>query len=562
MKSRAIKFFICFFMMFTSCLFLASCGDSSDQTYRLIIAGMTDTEERRESIDFTDYYYESELVLVVRKDSSLSDEHIYSEEELASILNGQNLISQTGTITYDMIDVFVEKFNAKKMNAVDSFTTAALNVTNGAAFGFTAELPVAQSYVGGNANLMLIHIDKNILGDLLNELKVSIGIGKGNDEFKESVNSVLANISTEKRNEIMTEMVAFNSNNNESIDNIQSEIVGSNGTIIVGLECNYPSFNWTETSPNNYTYPISGLSNQYAEGYDIEIAKIIAEELNMTLLVQKMEWDALLPWAAIEGEASSNSVFDIINEYAIQFGYGIATTLFLAIAGTLGGVIIGLLLGVCRTLTISQNDNIFIKICNKISNAIAYIYILIFRGTPMMIQGMIFFLAIPLIIPVDWVNMGSNVIFNGYFYCGCIVIILNTGAYIGEIIRGGISSVDEGQLEGGRSLGLTHFQTMKSIILPQALKNSLPSIGNEFIVNIKDSSVLNVIGLTELYGWSRIIINNTYNAIGVYIITAVIYLLLTFIFSLIFKLIEMKMNNEKIIKRPFLLSRHFQKGRV
>ena len=549
-------------MMFTSCLFLASCGDSSDQTYRLIIAGMTDTEERRESIDFTDYYYESELVLVVRKDSSLSDEHIYSEEELASILNGQNLISQTGTITYDMIDVFVEKFNAKKMNAVDSFTTAALNVTNGAAFGFTAELPVAQSYVGGNANLMLIHIDKNILGDLLNELKVSIGIGKGNDEFKESVNSVLANISTEKRNEIMTEMVAFNSNNNESIDNIQSEIVGSNGTIIVGLECNYPSFNWTETSPNNYTYPISGLSNQYAEGYDIEIAKIIAEELNMTLLVQKMEWDALLPWAAIEGEASSNSVFDIINEYAIQFGYGIATTLFLAIAGTLGGVIIGLFLGVCRTLTISQNDNIFIKICKKIANAIAYIYILIFRGTPMMIQGMIFFLAIPLIIPVDWVNMGSNVIFNGYFYCGCIVIILNTGAYIGEIIRGGISSVDEGQLEGGRSLGLTHFQTMKSIILPQALKNSLPSIGNEFIVNIKDSSVLNVIGLTELYGWSRIIINNTYNAIGVYIITAVIYLLLTFIFSLIFKLIEKKMNNEKIIKRPFLLSRHFQKGRV
>lgn len=549
-------------MMFTSCLFLASCGDSSDQTYRLIIAGMTDTEERRESIDFTDYYYESELVLVVRKDSSLSDEHIYSEEELASILNGQNLISQTGTITYDMIDVFVEKFNAKKMNAVDSFTTAALNVTNGAAFGFTAELPVAQSYVGGNADLMLIHIDKNILGDLLNELKVSIGIGKGNDEFKESVNSVLANISTEKRNEIMTEMVAFNSNNNESTDNIKSEIVGSNGTIIVGLECNYPSFNWTETSPNNYTYPISGLSNQYAEGYDIEIAKIIAEELNMTLLVQKMEWDALLPWAAIEGEASSNSVFDIINEYALQFGYGIATTLFLAIAGTLGGVIIGLLLGVCRTLTISQNDNIFIKICKKIANAIAYIYILIFRGTPMMIQGMIFFLAIPLIIPVDWVNMGNNVIFNGYFYCGCIVIILNTGAYIGEIIRGGISSVDKGQLEGGRSLGLTHFQTMKSIILPQALKNSLPSIGNEFIVNIKDSSVLNVIGLTELYGWSRIIINNTYNAIGVYIITAVIYLLLTFIFSLIFKLIEMKMSNEKIFKRPFFLSRHFQKGRV
>ena len=100
----------------------------------------------------------------------------------------------------------------------------------------------------------------------------------------------------------------------------------------------------------------------------------------------------------------------------------------------------------------------------------------------MMIQGMIFFLGLPLIIPIDWVNMGSNVIFNGYFYCGCIVIVLNTAAYIGEIIRGGINSVDIGQYEGARSLGLSYFTTMFKIILPQALKNSIPSIGNEFIV--------------------------------------------------------------------------------
>ena len=178
----------------------------------------------------------------------------------------------------------------------------------------------------------------------------------------------------------------------------------------------------------------------------------------------------------------------------------------------------------------------------------------------MMIQGMIFFLGLPLIIPIDWVNMGNNVIFNGYFYCGCIVIVLNTAAYIGEIIRGGINSVDIGQYEGARSLGLGYFTTMFKIILPQALKNSIPSIGNEFIVNIKDSSVLNVIGLTELYGWGRIVINNTYNAIGVYFIVAIIYLILTLLFSLILKLIEKKLNGEVIFHLNYF--RHFKVNKV
>lgn len=273
-----------------------------------------------------------------------------------------------------------------------------------------------------------------------------------------------------------------------------------------------------------------------------------------------MDWDSLLPWATLVGEGSDNSVSYIISNYFRQFGYGIATTLFLAVIGTLGGLIIGLFLGLGRTLKMSPNDNVFIKAIKKVINFICYIYILVFRGTPMMIQGMIFFLGLPLIIPIDWVNMGSNVIFNGYFYCGCIVIVLNTAAYIGEIIRGGINSVDIGQYEGARSLGLGYFTTMFKIILPQALKNSIPSIGNEFIVNIKDSSVLNVIGLTELYGWGRIVINNTYNAIGVYFIVAIIYLILTLLFSLILKLIEKKLNGEVIFHLNYF--RHFKVNKV
>lgn len=121
---------------------------------------------------------------------------------------------------------------------------------------------------------------------------------------------------------------------------------------------------------------------------------------------------------------------------------------------------------------------------------------------------MIFFLAIPLMVGNDfsWTTIGDNVIFNGYLLCGSIVIILNTSAYIGEILRGGINSLDKGQEEGALSLGMTRFQAMFYVILPQAIKNSIPSIGNELIVNIKDSSVLNVIGLTELFGWGKILL--------------------------------------------------------
>lgn len=535
---------------------VTSCSSNhEDNTYRLIIAGMTDTEERRQSVDFTIPYYTSELVLVTRKSDDINSTHTYTEEELQTILPGENLVSQLGTVTNDMLSIFEEKFGTTTLNGVDTFGTAATMVETGGAFAFTAELPVAQSYAS-NPELQIMHIDNSILGDELNNLSVSIGVGKGNEEFIEKVNGVLEGISQDTQNGIMTQMVNFSTNKNEPTNNIGQPIVGTNGTLYVGLECNYPSFNWTNTTENNYTYPIEGKSTEFAEGYDIEIAKIIATELGMTLKVQKMEWDALLPWAALTGEGSSTGFFELIGNYGTQFGYGILTTLFLAIIGTLGGLVIGLFLGIGRTIKINPYDNTFVKGVKKAVNFICYLYILIFRGTPMMIQGMIFFLGLPMLIPMDWVNMGTNVIFNGYFYCGAIVIVLNTAAYIGEIIRGGINSIDVGQYEAGRSLGLNYFQTMVRIILPQAIKNSIPAIGNEFIVNIKDSSVLNVIGLTELYGWGKIVINTTYNAIGVYFIVAIIYLILTLVFSLILKLVEKKLNGEVVFNLNYF--RHFK----
>lgn len=236
---------------------------------------------------------------------------------------------------------------------------------------------------------------------------------------------------------------------------------------------------------------------------------------------------------------------EIISKYALQYGYGIATTLILAVVGTVGGFFIGILLGVGRTLKSRSTDSKFMKILKKVINTICNGYIWIFRGTPMMIQGMIFFLAIP----VDWVrDFGNDIIFNGYLLCGSIVIILNTGAYIGEIIRGGIESIDKGQGEAARSLGMTYTQSLIKVVLPQAIRNSIPAIGNEFIVNIKDSSVLNVIGLTELFVWNKFIISQTADAIACYVIVAIIYLTLTLIFTLVFKVVEKKLDGKKVFK--------------
>lgn len=275
-----------------------SCSPSNDNVHRLIIAGMTDTAERRESIDFTNTYYQSELVLVTRKTSELSSDHVYTAEELTPILKDQILVSQSGTETYKMLDIFVEEFGAIKANAVDSFTTACIQVTTNKAFAFTAEKPVALSYVNRNIDeLMVLHIESSILGeDIYASLGVSIGIKKGETEFVNKVNGALVEISSEERDNLMTMMVDFNLTNNEATDNIRTALTGTNGTIIVGLECDYPSFNWTETSQNNYTYPIVGKSGEFAEGYDVEIAYRIAKTLNMTLEIEKMAWDSLLAW--------------------------------------------------------------------------------------------------------------------------------------------------------------------------------------------------------------------------------------------------------------------------
>ena len=224
----------------------------------------------------------------------------------------------------------------------------------------------------------------------------------------------------------------------------------------------------------------------------------------------------------------------LLEKYGSEFLKGTLMTLLLALIGTLVGLLLGSGLAILRNLEINRNDKTITKVFKKIGSYFATFYIQVFRGTPMMVQAMIIYFG------------GSYLGFSwDLTVCGIIIITLNTTAYMAEIVRSGINSVDNGQIEAAKSLGMTSWQTMVHVVLPQALKNAIPTIGNEFIVNIKDSSVLNVITVSELFMAGKIAAT-TYMTIEAYTIVALIYLLLTFIFSKLLKIVEAKLDEDGV----------------
>ena len=224
----------------------------------------------------------------------------------------------------------------------------------------------------------------------------------------------------------------------------------------------------------------------------------------------------------------------LVNAWPMFF-YGIKMTLAFAIVGTVLGLVVGLFVGTIRTLIIDDFDTSFIKFMKKLGHFITGIYIWVFRGTPMMVQAIfLYYLLKPIL---HWSG----------FSAGMFIISINTGAYMAEIIRGGINSVDKGQSEAAKSLGMTNLQTMFYIIFPQAIKNTFPSIGNQLIVNIKDSCMLNVISVTELYFQASSIAGSNMRYLEVYLITALIYLLLTTLASLLLDYLERKISGNQVL---------------
>jgi putative lysine transport system permease protein len=213
---------------------------------------------------------------------------------------------------------------------------------------------------------------------------------------------------------------------------------------------------------------------------------------------------------------------------------GIRTTLIVALIGTLIGLLIGLLAGGIRAIRPDKTLSKGKKALKVFIDLLIKIYIEVFRGTPMMVQAVFIYYLVYTNI-VHWDKMVAAI----------FVISINTGAYMAEIVRAGIQAVDPGQNEAARSLGMSSMQTMMDIVLLQAIRNAFPAIGNELIVNIKDSSVLMIISITELMFQSNSIAGTTYRFTETYFVTAFIYLCLTGISSIILNAIEKKLNHTK-----------------
>ncbi|WP_294186756.1 amino acid ABC transporter permease [uncultured Clostridium sp.] len=213
-----------------------------------------------------------------------------------------------------------------------------------------------------------------------------------------------------------------------------------------------------------------------------------------------------------------------------MFIRGAGMTLLISIVGTLIGSLIGLIVGVIRTIPIPERG--IKKTLLKIINIILSVYIEFFRGTPMIVQAMVIYYGSAAAFGID-----INRIVAGLF-----IVSINTGAYMSEIVRGGIVSIDKGQFEAAQAIGMNHFQTMINVVLPQVIRNILPATGNEFVINIKDTSVLNVISVSELFFQTKSIAGNNFRYFESFFVACILYFIMTFTVTRILRYLEKKID--------------------
>lgn len=227
-------------------------------------------------------------------------------------------------------------------------------------------------------------------------------------------------------------------------------------------------------------------------------------------------------------ESFIGKVFFLAEHYGDAYLAGAKLTLLIALVGTAFGCLIGFLCGIIQTIPVAKTDSLGKKIIVKAAKTLLNIYVEVFRGTPMMVQAMMFYYGI-----IQYTAYRPTSLF-----AGMVVVSINTGAYMAETMRGGIFSVDKGQTEGAKAIGMTHFQTMLYVILPQAIRNIMPQIGNNLIINIKDTSVLSIISVAELMFQGKAVAGTYYTMFESMTIVCAIYLTLTFVSSRLLRLME------------------------
>lgn len=224
-------------------------------------------------------------------------------------------------------------------------------------------------------------------------------------------------------------------------------------------------------------------------------------------------------------------------KYGGSYISGMRNTLILALVATVIGCVIGFVCGVLNTIPYSKNDPLPKRFVLKLIRAIVRIYVEVFRGTPMVLQAVFMYYGLPYF-------TDNAVKFTNIWVAAILVVSINTGAYMAESVRGGIISIDPGQTEGAKAIGMNHVQTMTNVILPQALRNIMPQIGNNFIINVKDTSVMFIIGFPDFFAAHRAAVGASYLYFPSATVEMLGYLSMTLIASFLLRWVEKKLDGD------------------
>lgn len=406
----------------------------------MIIAGMSPTEERKKEIAFSDSYYTSEPVLVVRRDGN------YADAKTIADFAGAKVTAQQGVWHVDLLP---QLEGANPQTPMGDFAQMRQALEAGVIDAYISERPEAMTAENANSHFKMITLEN---GFDVAESDAAIAIGMRKDDARiAQVNETLATFSSEDQVELMDKVITEQPSEGEEADE----------------EANF---------------------------------------FTQVLTIVKNNWASLLR--------------------------GTGMTLLISIIGTLAGTLIGLLIGVFRTAPKSANKAL--AILQKLFGWFLNVYIEVFRGTPMIVQSMVIYYGTA---QAFGINIDRTL-------AAIFIVSINTGAYMSEIVRGGIFAVDKGQFEAATALGFTHNQTMRKIVLPQVVRNILPATGNEFVINIKDTSVLNVISVVELYFSGNTVATQTYQYFQTFTVIAIIYFILTFTVTRILRAIEKRFDSD------------------
>lgn len=476
--------------------------------------------------------------------SKAAENTVFSEEDLSGKTIGVQLGTSGDTLMTDYekdgSGTVVERYN-KGSDAIQALKQGKVDAV-------VIDVQPAKEFIAVNKDLMILEEDF-VLEDY------AICVSKSRPELTASINEALAALSA-----------------NGTLDNIINNYIGENvgKTPYISPENIDRSNGTLIMATNAYFKPYEYYDNGKIVGIDADLSAAIADYLGMSLKIEDMEFDSIIT-AVQSGKADFGAAgmtvsedrlknIDFTNSYttsqqvivvrdneALAEGYniidkfrddfltdnryqyiltGLKNTLIIALCAALLGILIGFLIAVVRS---SHDKTGNLKVLNFICN----VYLTVIRGTPTMVQLLIIYYII-----FGSVNISKLIV-------AILAFGINSGAYVAEIFRSGIMAIDNGQFEAARSLGLNYRQTMIHVILPQAFKNVLPALANEFIVLLKETSISGYIGLNDLTRGGDIIRSITYDAMLPLIGVAVIYLILVMILSALVKKLERRLRNNE-----------------